>query len=151
MVRRFPLQSLVEYTQSQADKAAERLAVLKIEWQAADDKLQQLFAFREEYRHRFHLAAQKGMVAIVIADYQAFLRKLDGAIAQQQQEIVNCMANWEDGRREWLETQHKLKAYQTLERRHAHGELQRELRLDQREQDEYGSKSRVQQDDEENW
>ncbi|HCA27169.1 MAG TPA: flagellar export protein FliJ [Betaproteobacteria bacterium] len=151
MARRFPLQPLVEHTQDQADKAAKRLAMLKVAWQAADDKLQQLFSFREEYRHRFHLAAQQGMAAAVIADYQAFLRKLDGAIAQQQQEIANCTVNWEAGRREWLETQHKLKAYQTLERRHAHGELQRELRLEQREQDEYAGKSHARQDDEENF
>ncbi len=151
MARRFPLQLLVEHTQNQASKAAERLATFKVKWQVADDKLQQLVAFREEYRHRFYLASQEGMAAIVIADYQIFLRKLDDAIAQQQQEIVICMTNWESGRQEWLGTQHKLKAYQTLERRHAYGELQRERRLDQREQDEYGSKSHARQKDEESF
>lgn len=136
MPRRFPLQPLVEYTENQTDDAAKRLALLKARWQAAEDKLQQLILYRQEYQDRLARASQRGMSVTALVDYRAFLAKLETAIEQQQGEVARCQADWERGREEWMAQRRKLKAYQTLEQRHHTREAKREAKQEQKEQDE---------------
>jgi flagellar FliJ protein len=136
MTKRFHLQPLVEHTQNQTDDAAKRLALLKGYWQAAEDKLQQLIAYREEYQGRMARSAQGGMSVSTLRDYQVFLAKIDQAIGQQKEEIVRCQENWEAGKEAWLAQRRKLKAYQTLEQRHHARENRREAKQEQKEQDE---------------
>jgi flagellar FliJ protein len=136
MPRRFPLQPLVEYTENQTDDAAKRLALLKARWQGAEDKLQQLFLYRQEYQGRLAQASQRGMSVTALLDYRAFLAKLETAIEQQQEEVARCQADWERGKEDWLAQRRKLKAYQTLEQRHHAREAKREAKQEQKEQDE---------------
>lgn len=136
MPRRFPLKPLVDYTQDQTDDAAKRLALLKAHWQAAEDKLQQLTLYRQEYQDRLAHSAQCGMSVSALRDYRAFLAKLDAAIAQQKDEVARCQGSWEQGKEAWLAQRRKLKAYQTLEQRHHTREARREAKQEQKEQDE---------------
>lgn len=136
MPRRFPLQPLVDYTQSQTDDAAKRLALLKARWQAAEDKLQQLHFYRQEYQERLAQASRRGMSVTALLDYRAFLAKLETAIEQQKGEVARCQGDWERGKEEWMAQRRKLKAYQTLERRHHAREAKREAKQEQKEQDE---------------
>lgn len=136
MPRRFPLQPLVDYTQDQTDEAAKRLALLKARWQGAEDKLQQLTQYREEYQGRLAQASQGGISVTALMDYRSFLAKLDGAVEQQKEEVARCQADWERGKEEWVAQRRKLKAYQTLEQRHKAREDRREAKQEQREQDE---------------
>ncbi|MGD9788686.1 MAG: flagellar export protein FliJ [Sulfuricellaceae bacterium] len=136
MAKPFHLQPLVEYTQNQTDEASKRLALLKAQWQMAEDKLRQLVAYREEYQGRMARSAQVGMSVSALRDYQAFLGKIDTAIEQQKQEVARCQQSWEAGKEEWMAQRRKLKAYQTLEQRHYARESQREAKQEQKEQDE---------------
>lgn len=136
MARHFPLQPLVGFAQNQTDAAARHLHELKASWQAAEEKLRQLIAYRGEYRERLGLAESKGLTVTAWRDYQIFMAKLDGAIDMQRGEVFMCLQRWEHGHELWLVQQRKLKAYQTLSKRHDQREMQRESKMEQREQDE---------------
>jgi flagellar FliJ protein len=120
MPRRFHLQPLLDLTQNHTDVAARRLNQLKGKWNDAEEKLGQLIAFREEYRQRYQNAASHGMSMTVLREYQVFLGKLEAAVTQQTDEVVQC---------------HKLS------KRHHQGELRRESKIEQREQDEFAAQA----------
>ncbi|MHB9117954.1 MAG: flagellar export protein FliJ [Burkholderiales bacterium] len=141
MARHFPLKPLVGYAQNQTDDAARHLNELKKLWQAAEEKLRQLIAYRGEYRDRLSLAESRGLSVTAWRDYQIFMAKLDGAIDMQQGEVLTCLQRWEHGRELWMLQQRKLKAYQTLSKRHDQREMQRESKMEQREQDEFARHS----------
>jgi len=141
MSRRFPLQSLRDLAQTHLDDAAKILHSLKVRWQEAEGKLQELISYREDYRLRLLHATKQGLSATLWRDFQSFLDKLDVAIRQQREEVGRCERRWEVGQREWLARRHKLKAYDTLAERHMQKEDQRIARLEQRDMDEFAGKS----------
>lgn len=141
MPRRFPLQSLRDLAQTHLDDAAKVLHALKVRWQEAEVKLQELTGYREDYRSRLLHSTQQGLPATLWRDFQLFLDKLDMAIRQQREEAARCQRRWEAGQREWLARRHKLKAYDTLADRHLQQEEKKAARLEQRDMDEFAGKS----------
>lgn len=141
MPRRFHLQSLLDLAQNHTDAAARRLGQLKAKWNEAQEKLDQLVVFREEYRQRYQHAASQGMSMTALRDYQAFLGKLEAAIKQQGEEVEQCRKRWETGQQAWQTQKRKLSAYDTLAKRHHQGEVRREAKIEQREQDEFATQS----------
>jgi flagellar FliJ protein len=141
MPRRFHLQPLLDLTQNHTDVAARRLNQLKGKWNDAEEKLGQLIAFREEYRQRYQNAASHGMSMTVLREYQVFLGKLEAAVTQQTDEVVQCHKRWEMGQQAWHMQKLKLSAYDMLSKRHHQGELRRESKIEQREQDEFAAQA----------
>ena len=78
---------------------------------------------------------------MALRDYQAFLGKLDAAITQQSEEVEQCRRRWEAGQQAWQLHKRKLSAYDTLAKRHYQGEMRREEKLEQRDQDEFSTQS----------
>ncbi len=142
MPRRFPLQTLLDLTQSHTDAAAGTLHTLKGAWQIAEDKLSQLLQYESDYRTRLQQASQKGMSVHQIRNFQQFLVKLEMAISQQREEVSNCKNRWESGQVEWQSHKRKLNAYGTLSERHRKNEIKVEARQEQREQDELSGNMR---------
>lgn len=141
MARPFPLKTLLELARDHTDEAGRKLSQLKVKWLEAEDKFQQLSAFREEYRNRLLHNTQQGMQMAAWREFQSFMQKLDRAIEMQGDEVAKSKLRWEAGQREWLEQQRKLKAYDTLSNRHHAKEAQREAKQEQKEQDEFAGKS----------
>lgn len=141
MPRRFNLQSLLDLAQNHTDAAARRLGQLNARWNEAQEKLSQLMAFREEYRQRYQNAASQGMSMTALRDYQLFLGKLEAAVTQQSEEVEQCRKRWEVGQQAWQAHKRKLSAYDTLAKRHYQGEMRREAKIEQREQDEFATQS----------
>ncbi len=136
MLRRFPLQPLLDLAQNHTDAAARDLHTLKVKWQEAEEKFRQLAEYREDYRAKLLQTTKLGMQVSSLRDFQLFLGKIEVAIRQQAEEVGRCKKNWEDGRHEWQAKQRKLKAFDTLSQRHLSSERKREDKLEQREQDE---------------
>ena len=144
MPRNFSLQPLHDLANNRVEAATRQLALLKQQWQSQEDKLKQLYAFQEEYRQRLHNTLTQGVDMTRMRDFQVFLHKLDIAIRQQLIEIDRAKQRWENGQRVWMEERRKLKTYDVLKTRHQRAEVQREGRIEQREQDEHGRKSHTQ-------
>ncbi len=141
MPRRFHLQPLLDLARNNSDDAGRKLQQLKVKWQEADFKLSQLTGYREEYRNRLLQNTQQGMQMVAWREFQLFMDKLDQAIALQGDEVEKCKQQWEGGRREWLERQRQLKAYDTLSQRHAASEVKRDSKKEQLEQDEFAGRA----------
>lgn len=141
MPRRFPLQPLLDLANERVDAATQRLALLKQRWQQQEDKLGQLYAYQDEYRQRLADTLIKGVEMHRMQDFQIFLKKLEFAIRQQKIEVHQAQFNWEESQRTWLEERRKLKTFDILRERHLRGETQHELRLEQRDQDEFARNS----------
>lgn len=137
MAKRFPLQTLLDLAQDHSDEAGRKLLLLKVKWQEAEQKLEQLSHFREEYRNRLLQNTQQGMQMAAWREFQLFMGKLDKAIGFQADEVNKCQQRWEAGQRDWMERRRRLKAYDTLSHRHAAGEAKREAKIEQKEQDEF--------------
>jgi flagellar FliJ protein len=140
MAQRFPLQPLLDLAHEHSDEAGRKLQQLKVKWQEAELKLNQLAGYREEYRQRLSQNTQHGMQMAAWREFQLFMDKLDQAITLQGEEVAKCQRHWEGGRREWLERQRQLKAYGTLLQRHTSSENMREARKEQKEQDEFSGR-----------
>lgn len=137
MARKFPLQTLLDLSQSHADAAAKSLLALKVRWHEAEEKLRQLLAYRESYRDRLRELASS---AAALRDFQLFMVKLDTAIKLQEEEVARCQARWNAGQQEWLRQRGKVKAYDALSARHRRAEEKREECVEQKEQDEFANK-----------
>ncbi|MEW6313680.1 MAG: flagellar export protein FliJ [Pseudomonadota bacterium] len=141
MAKKFPLQSLLDLSQNRTDAAAKKLSSLKVRWQEAEDKLNQLEQYRAEYQERLRLALQRGIGAAEWRDFQAFLSKLELAIRQQAEESQRCKRAWENGQKDWLSESGKFKAFDTLAQRHHEVESKREAQIEQREHDDLVTRS----------
>lgn len=140
MPRRFTLEPLHNLAHDRVEAATQQLAQLKAKWQQEEAKLHQLSQFHAEYQRRLGEAIQQGLDMTRMRDFQVFIRKLETAMRQQNQEIVRAKALWEDGQRAWFEERRKLKTYDVLKDRHVKAEQHRERRVEQRESDEHARK-----------
>ena len=140
MPRNFSLQPLHDLAHNRMEAAARQLTLLKAQWQQQEDKLKQLYGSQVEYRQRLHRTLTQGVDVTRLRDFQVFLRKLDLTIRQQQVDIEHAKARWENSQRAWMEERRKLKTYDLLKTRHQRKEVQREDRIEQREQDEHARK-----------
>ena len=142
MTRPFPLQTVLELMQTRADEATQQLARLIANERDAKSKLDMLQQYRDEYATRFREAAQNGMTRIQWQNYQEFLNRLDEAIAQQRQNVAQQELNTATGQMNWQQQRKNLKAIDTLSDRHFSRENAREIKRDQKAQDEFAARSK---------
>ena len=140
MTKPFSLQTVLDLMQTRADEATQQLARLIANERDAREKLTMLQQYRDEYANRFRQAAQKGLSPREWSNYQAFLDRLDEAVAVQTKAVAQQAKNTEAGQAQWQRQQKKLKAIDTLSDRHfAHEEAQ-EQRREQKQQDEFATR-----------
>ena len=137
MAKPFRLKPLVALAQERSEEAALALARLRLAWQLAESKRDQLGTYLDEYRQRLLQATQAGFSIAQWRDYQAFIAKLESAIKAQAEEVERCRQRWEIGHQEWQAREREVKAYMTLQTRHEETERKLEERQDQRVQDEF--------------
>ena len=140
MTRPFPLQTVLELMQTRADEATQQLARLIASERDAKSKLDLLQQYRDEYATRFREAAQNGMTRIQWQNYQEFLNRLDEAIAQQHQNVAQQERNTAPGQMNWQQQRKNLKAIDTLSDRHFSRENAREVKREQKAQDEFAAR-----------
>lgn len=140
MSKPFTLQAILDLMQTRADDATLRLAQLIAAERDAQGKLDMLKQYRDEYAQRFQEAAQNGLSPRDWHNYREFLGRLDEAIAQQERTVATQASNTAAGQTHWRQQRTKLKAFDTLSRRHQSSELAHALRSDQKMQDEFASR-----------
>lgn len=140
-MKAFPLQSLLDLSQTRMDDAARKLGLLLASEQEVEKTLSLLEQYREEYEARFRQAAQDGLSRDEWANFQTFLGRLDEAIAQQRTLVEASKQRTVDGQREWLDKRNRVKAFDTLSQRHKANEERSEAKTAQRDQDEHAAKN----------
>lgn len=137
MPKPFPLQTILELMQSRTDEATRNLARLIANERDAKAKLEMLQQYRDEYAARFRQAAQSGINQREWHNYQQFLNRLDDAIDTQRNAVAAQARQTAAGQLQWQQQRKKLKAFDTLSDRHHSAESAREMKREQKMQDEF--------------
>jgi flagellar FliJ protein len=141
MKNTFRLKVVQELAQKDSDSAATRLGFLNAAVGKAEQKLQMLIDYREEYRQRLHNALNTDVHSAGWKNFQQFLVKLDEAIEQQRGACTMAREAVLGGQREWRAKQVKVKAFDSLEQRHHTQVEARMKKIDQRTTDEFASRA----------
>ena len=141
MVKPFALQSVFDLAQSRTDEATLQLARLLSAERSAKDKLGLLQQYRDEYATRFQQAAQNGLSPHQWNNYQEFLGRIDEAIQAQGSVVTQHVGDTALGQTHWQQQNKKLKAFDVLSERHYSNENSKELKREQKNQDEFAARS----------
>ncbi len=133
------LQILLDHAQKQSDDAAKKLGQLTSRQQQAEQKLHLLQEYRHSYQSKFQDSAKNGVNQTNWSNFNAFMNKLDTAIAEQRQNVENANNDREVGGTEFRMRQGKLKSYDTLSERYQQIEIQHQIKSEQKVQDEFAS------------
>lgn len=141
MAKPFTLQPLVQLAHKKNDEATRRLGQLNHQLQQAQSRLEALLQYRKDYQQRFEEITQSGMRQAELQNFQNFIRRLDEAIQQQRGVANKAAAQLDAGRNDVMETQRRMKSFDTLAQRHEESEKIQESKLEQRLQDEFAGRS----------
>lgn len=142
MTKPFALQTVLDLMQIRADEATRNLARLIANEKDAKAKLEMLQQYRDEYAARFRESAQRGLTQREWHNFQQFLNRLDEAIDVQRKAVATQVRNTAAGQVQWQQQRKKLKAFDTLSERHFAGETARELKREQKAQDEFAARTK---------
>ncbi len=140
MSARFPLQILLDRAQEDLDNAAKHLGQAQRDRSAAQEQLDALMRYRDEYHARFAVDAQAGMPAGSMRNFQSFIDTLDAAIGQQRRIVAAADARLDAARPEWQARKRTLGSYEILQARGAAQDEQRAAKREQRDADEHSAK-----------
>ena len=135
-----PLQILLELAQANSDSAAKAIGITCTREQKEQEKLQMLINYRIDYQNTFMQAVQQGVSPASLANYQEFMKKLDLAVKQQADVVAHWRGQVAVSRQDWVDKQRQVKSFDTLTQRHQQAEARREMRIEQRNQDEYAAR-----------
>lgn len=140
MARPSTLHQLVDLAQKKTDVAARNLALLNVSSLDAEHKLRLLLTYRDDYYTRFQETAGNGIDQTAWRNFHAFMAKLDAAIAEQRQAVMDSKRGVQSGQSAWQSEQRRLKSYDTLVQRGQRAEAALSAKREQREQDEHAAK-----------
>lgn len=142
MTKPFALQTVLDLMQIRTDEATRNLARLIASEKDAKAKLEMLQQYRDEYATRFRESAQKGLTQREWHNFQQFLNRLDEAIDVQRKTVATQVRNTVSGQEQWRQQKKKLQAFDTLSERHFASENARELKKEQKVQDEFAARKK---------
>ena len=142
MTKPFALQTVLDLMQIRADEATRNLARLIGIEKDAKAKLEMLQQYRDEYATRFRESAQNGLSQREWHNFQQFLNRLDEAIDLQRKTVATQTRNTAAGQSQWQQQRKKLKAFDTLSERHFANETAREMKKEQKVQDEFAARTK---------
>ncbi|MCX7945884.1 MAG: flagellar export protein FliJ [Hydrogenophilus sp.] len=96
------------------EKEAKRLGECIRAWQAEMHKLEMLRTFRTDYEARYREALARGDLPVLIANMQAFLARLEEAIAIQEQAVQQAAHQRTQQEAVWQAAMGKRKAFDLL-------------------------------------
>jgi len=144
--KRFSLQTLLDLSQLRLDDAARQLGKLMASEKESAQRLQLLEQYRAEYHTRFLATARDGLGRDQWRNFEAFLGRLDQAIAQAQLDTHRSQQNTAAGKQAWIDKRGQVNAYDTLAQRHQARLQALEQKREQKVQDEHAARS-PQEDD----
>jgi flagellar FliJ protein len=140
MATRSALDTLIELAQRASDDAAKRLGTALRAVDEAQQKLQMLIGYRDDYGIRFDAAQVAGITPAVYSNFLAFLGKLDNAVRGQQEVLRQMQRRSELEKQAWQACERKRLSFKTLNDRAAAEALARENKRDQKMMDEYANR-----------
>lgn len=140
MPSQLPLDMLIGLAKDSTDEAARELGRLSAERNNAEQQLNMLQDYRQDYLQRMQTAMQSGMSAADCHNYQRFIATLDDAIGQQRHVLLPVEAPVVQVRLNWQQQKRKLNSFDTLAQRESRTQALLEARREQRVNDEYSAR-----------
>ena len=140
MAKSSTLDTLIELAGTDTDKAARRLGDALAASRDAEQRLEMLLQYRDEYKARFNASMAQGLTVSGYRNFQLFLGKLDQAIAGQQQIVNDAQKRIGQERGVWQECERKRRSYDLLATRAEQTEMKKEVRRDQKAMDEHAAR-----------
>jgi flagellar FliJ protein len=134
--------TLIDLSRHRADAAAAQMGQLARRLDESQGKRDMLASYRDEYRARLDAAARHGAALATLANFRAFVARLDDAVAQQEGEAAFWRERVAEARARWRGERRSLDAYAALSDRRAERAARAEARRDQRRQDEFAARIR---------
>ena len=134
------LETLIELATSATDEAAKRLGHAIRATDKAEKKLALLEQYRSDYTTRFEAKMAEGVSPMNYRNFQAFIEKLDAAIAGQQQLVKEAENGVVREKGAWQDSERKRMSYDTLANRALKAEQQRDNKRDQKLNDEHAAR-----------
>jgi flagellar FliJ protein len=135
------LDTLIELAQRDSDAAAKRLGAALKAVEEAQQKLQMLLGYRDDYANRLDQAQMNGITPFAYANFVAFVGKLDNAINGQQEVLKHANYKSEQEKAAWQESERKRLSYRTLNDRAAAEALKIENKRDQKMMDDHAART----------
>ena len=135
------LETLIELAQRDSDDAAKRLGAALKAVDEAQQKLQMLLGYRDDYANRLDQAQMNGITPFAYANFVAFVGKLDNAINGQQEVLKHAKYKSDLEKATWQESERKRLSYRTLNDRAAAEALKLENKRDQKMMDDHAART----------
>lgn len=134
------LETLIDLARRETDDAAKRLGAALKAVADAEEKLNMLVGYRDEYGRRFDASQQQGITPMAYRNFQAFMEKLDSAIKGQEDVLRHTKARGDQEKQAWQDAERKRMSFSTLRDRAQAQELKKEAKRDQKAMDEHASR-----------
>lgn len=134
------LETLIDMAQSETDDAAKRLGAALKAVADAEEKLNMLVGYRDEYGRKFQQSQQAGITPMAYRNFQAFMAKLDSAIHGQEDIVRQTRKRGEHEKATWQAAERKRVSYTTLRDREEVKKQKVEAKRDQKAMDEHASR-----------
>jgi len=135
------LSTLKDLAEKDVDNAALRLGEMRRGCQQAQEQLQMLMNYQDEYQSSLNTDMSQGIGSQRWQNYQQFIQTLEKAIDQHRQQLMQWNHKVDQAMNVWREKKQRLQAWQTLSDRQASAALLAENRLDQKKMDEFAQRA----------
>lgn len=132
------LDRIVALASSEERRWGERAGKSRMQLEKELARLGELNAYRAEYQEKARGSGQ--IRSAHVKDYQQFLRRLDAAVASQQQIIRDSEQSYETVRRQWIDKRRRLESLERVLERYQQSEAAFVERLEQKALDDLKSK-----------
>lgn len=126
---------------NEVDAATEKLMAINRLADEAENKLEMLQQYRNDYRDRLAMDMEAGLPAKLLMNFQNFLAKLDQAIAGQQEMVDSIKKQYETQQGVWQESQKKKLTFDVLVEKSEKQARHHELKKEQKLMDEHAARS----------
>jgi flagellar FliJ protein len=134
------LETLIDLARRETDDAAKRLGAALKAVNDAEEKLNMLIGYRDEYGRKFEASQQAGITPMAYRNFQSFMEKLDSAIRGQQEVLRHTQKRGELEKTNWQTAERKRMSYSTLLDREEAKLQKLEAKRDQKAMDEHAAR-----------
>jgi flagellar FliJ protein len=133
MIRTTRLQPIAKINRQEERNAARSHGETMQQAEQQQKQLNELINYRNHYLKDFQSAVKAGLAAIQMQDYRLFIKRLDEAIAQQQQYVVNGQQKCKASQDKWTDKRNRSKMIDKVVEKNEQVELKESERREQRE------------------
>lgn len=140
MAQASALETLIDLAQRASDAAAKRLGAALKQVEEAEQKLEMLTGYRDEYARKLDAAQMAGITPFAYHNFVAFIGKLDNALNGQREVVKHAEFKATQERTTWQASERKRLSYRTLTERAASEALKVENKRDQKQMDDHAAR-----------